>query len=49
MLVRDVAGGRTYTLVDGGVYATNPTLLAYAGADNGDVELLLSLGTGRHT
>jgi uncharacterized protein len=36
------------TLVDGGVFATNPAVLAYAQAD-GDPELLLSLGTGEHT
>jgi predicted acylesterase/phospholipase RssA len=36
------------TLVDGGVFATNPAVLAYAQA-GGDLELLLSLGTGEHT
>jgi len=40
------AGGAT--LVDGGVYATNPAMCAYAEA-LGDVELLVSLGTGEHT
>jgi patatin-like phospholipase/acyl hydrolase len=36
------------TLVDGGVYALNPAGLAYAEA-RGDLELLLSLGTGSMT
>jgi patatin-like phospholipase/acyl hydrolase len=36
------------TLIDGGVYATNPAMLAYARA-RGDVEVLASLGTGEHT
>jgi predicted acylesterase/phospholipase RssA len=36
------------TLVDGGVFATNPAMCAYARAD-GDVELLASLGNGEHT
>jgi uncharacterized protein len=36
------------TLVDGGVFATNPSVCAYAAAA-GQVELLLSLGTGEHT
>ena len=40
------AGGAT--LVDGGVYATNPAMLAYAEVA-GDLELLVSLGTGEHT
>jgi predicted acylesterase/phospholipase RssA len=34
------------TLIDGGVFATNPAVFAYA---QGSVELLLSLGTGEHT
>jgi predicted acylesterase/phospholipase RssA len=34
------------TLVDGGVFATNPAVFAYA---EGDIEFLLSLGTGEHT
>jgi len=49
----DVAGARTYPLVDGGVFAVNPSLCAYAdvvGADRaGELELMLSLGTGEHT
>jgi patatin-like phospholipase/acyl hydrolase len=48
--VSDVAGARTYTLVDGGVYATNPAMCALAEVSRagklGEVELLLSLGTG---
>jgi uncharacterized protein len=36
------------TLVDGGVFATNPAVCAYAEAA-GELELLLSLGTGEHT
>jgi predicted acylesterase/phospholipase RssA len=36
------------TLVDGGVFATNPALCAYAMAAE-PVELLVSLGTGEHT
>ena len=36
------------TLVDGGVFATNPAMCAYAQAA-GDLELLVSLGTGEHT
>ncbi len=36
------------TLVDGGVHATNPSLVAYAEAE-GELDVLLSLGTGSHT
>jgi len=36
------------TLVDGGVFATNPAMCAYADA-GGAVELLVSLGSGEHT
>jgi predicted acylesterase/phospholipase RssA len=36
------------TLIDGGVFATNPAMCAYAQLD-GDLDLLLSLGTGEHT
>jgi predicted acylesterase/phospholipase RssA len=36
------------TLVDGGVFAVNPAVFAYAEA-GGAPELLLSLGTGEHT
>ena len=38
-------GGRT--LVDGGVFATNPAMLAYA-ATGGRLDVLASLGTGEH-
>jgi predicted acylesterase/phospholipase RssA len=41
-----VVAGRT--LVDGGVFATNPAMLAYA-QTRGDLEVLASLGTGEHT
>jgi patatin-like phospholipase/acyl hydrolase len=36
------------TLIDGGVFATNPSMCAYAQV-SGDLELLVSLGTGEHT
>jgi predicted acylesterase/phospholipase RssA len=38
----------TATLVDGGVFASNPAMCAYAQTD-GDLDLLVSLGTGEHT
>ena len=49
--VTDVAGARTYPLIDGGVYAVNPSMCAYADviAAGDDVELMLSLGTGEQT
>jgi uncharacterized protein len=51
--VTDVAGERTYALIDGGVYAVNPSMCAYAdvvAAGRADgLELMLSLGTGAHT
>ena len=51
--VTDVAGARTYPLIDGGVYAVNPSMCAYAdvvAAERaGELELMLSLGTGEHT
>ena len=51
--VTDRAGARTYPLIDGGVYAVNPSMCAYAdvvrGGPAGDLELMLSLGTGAHT
>jgi uncharacterized protein len=51
--VTDLAGERTYALIDGGVYAVNPSMCAYAdvvAAGRGDeLELLLSLGMGEHT
>ena len=49
----DVAGARTYPLIDGGVYAVNPSMCAFtdvAAAGRADeLELMLSLGTGEHT
>jgi predicted acylesterase/phospholipase RssA len=36
------------TLIDGGVFATNPSLVAYAEL-GGKLDLLVSLGTGEHT
>jgi predicted acylesterase/phospholipase RssA len=36
------------TLIDGGVFATNPAMLAYVRA-GGELEVLASLGTGEHT
>ncbi len=51
--VTDVAGSDTWSLIDGGVYATNPAMCALADAVRAraapDVDLLLSLGTGEHT
>jgi predicted acylesterase/phospholipase RssA len=38
----------TDTLVDGGVFAVNPAMCAYAEVD-GRLDLLLSLGSGEHT
>jgi patatin-like phospholipase/acyl hydrolase len=51
--VTDVAGARTYPLIDGGVYAVNPSMCAFADVTTSghaaDLELMLSLGTGSHT
>jgi patatin-like phospholipase/acyl hydrolase len=51
--VTDAAGARTYPLIDGGVYAVNPSMCAYAdvvaASRTGELELMLSLGTGQHT
>ncbi len=51
--VGDLAGDATYALIDGGVFATNPVLCAVADVARagrlGEVELVLSLGTGSHT
>jgi uncharacterized protein len=49
--VTDAAGARTYPLIDGGVYAVNPAMCAYAEVvrGGGEVEVLASLGTGKHT
>ena len=49
--VTDAAGARTYPLIDGGVYAVNPAMCAYAevvGAGQ-ELEVLASLGTGAQT
>jgi len=51
--VTDAAGAAGYALVDGGVFAINPSLCAYAdlaaAGATGDIELMLSLGTGSQT
>jgi patatin-like phospholipase/acyl hydrolase len=51
--VTDVAGSRTYPLIDGGIYAVNPSMCAYADIVAAgrleDLQLMLSLGTGEHT
>ena len=39
---------RTYPLIDGGIYAINPAMCAYAEVAP-DLEVLASLGTGSHT
>jgi uncharacterized protein len=46
--VTDAGGARTYPLIDGGVFAVNPAMCAYAEVA-GRLDLLLSLGTGSHT
>jgi patatin-like phospholipase/acyl hydrolase len=46
--VTDAAGARTYPLIDGGIYAVNPAMCAYAEVGAG-LEVLASLGTGAHT
>ena len=49
----DLAGAHTYALVDGGVFAINPTLCAYAdiaaAGRTGEITPVLSLGTGSAT
>ncbi|MDP9344156.1 MAG: patatin-like phospholipase family protein [Actinomycetota bacterium] len=52
-LVRPVAGGEASALIDGGVFAVNPSMcalaeVAHAGRRD-EIELLASLGTGSHT
>jgi patatin-like phospholipase/acyl hydrolase len=51
--VSDAAQARTYPLIDGGVYAINPAMCAYAdvsaGGRAGELELIASLGTGELT
>ncbi|MEO8687257.1 MAG: patatin-like phospholipase family protein [Solirubrobacteraceae bacterium] len=49
--VTDAAGARTYSLIDGGVFAVNPAVCAYAevvGA-GADISVIAALGTGSHT
>ena len=49
--VTDAAGAHTYPLIDGGVFAINPAMCAYAevvGAGQ-ELEVLASLGTGSQT
>jgi patatin-like phospholipase/acyl hydrolase len=49
--VTDAAGAHTYSLVDGGVFAVNPAMCAYAEvvASGADVSVIAALGTGSHT
>src|SRR3954469_15610771 len=51
--VSDVAGASSYALIDGGVFALNPAMCAFAElAATGrrdEIDLVVSLGTGAHT
>jgi uncharacterized protein len=51
--VRDTAGAGQYALIDGGVFALNPAMVAYAelaaAGRAGEIDLVVSLGTGAHT
>src|SRR4051794_31603054 len=51
--VSDVAGAASYALVDGGVFALNPAMCAYAelaaAGRAREIDLIVSLGTGSHT
>ena len=49
--VTDAASARTYPLIDGGVYAINPAMCAYAEVvrAGGDISVIAALGTGAHT
>ncbi len=51
--VTDVVGARTYPLIDGGIFAVNPSMCAYADVVAAgraeELELMLSLGTGEQT
>jgi patatin-like phospholipase/acyl hydrolase len=49
--VTDAAGARTYPLIDGGVYAVNPAMCAYAEVvgSSADISVIAALGTGSHT
>jgi uncharacterized protein len=52
-LVRDVAGSRSLALVDGGVFAINPSMCALADVTKAgrrdELTIIASLGTGSHT
>jgi patatin-like phospholipase/acyl hydrolase len=52
-LVRPVGGGAPSALIDGGVFAINPSMCALAEVTHAgrgeEIELLASLGTGSHT
>jgi len=51
--VRDVADASSYALIDGGVFALNPAMCAYAelaaAGRRDEIDLVVSLGTGSHT
>ena len=49
--VTDAAGARTYPLIDGGVFAVNPAMCAYADVvgSGADVGVIAALGTGAQT
>ena len=49
--VTDAAGARSYPLIDGGVYAINPAMCAYAEVVGcgSDVSVIAALGTGAQT
>jgi len=49
--LKDPMNGRTFALIDGGVYVNNPGMCAYAEVCSGTAmnALLVSLGTGMHT
>jgi patatin-like phospholipase/acyl hydrolase len=49
--VTDAAGARTYPLIDGGVYAANPAMCAYAEVVShaSDISVIAALGTGTQT
>ena len=49
--VTDAAGARTYPLIDGGVYAINPAMCAYAEVvgTGADISVIAALGTGAQT
>jgi uncharacterized protein len=51
--VSDVAGADSYALIDGGVFALNPSMCAFAelaaAGRRDEIDLVVSLGTGSHT